>query len=267
LNNNTLPYTKLARYYDIIYSKRVNYGAQADYLEQIFDAHGKVDSILDVACGTGNYTFIFAKRGYKTTGIDISREMIEVAKSKAHSKSNPRFFTIDMRDIKLRDEYDAVTVLFGGFGYLLKLSEVERFLRGAKKRLRNDGLLIFEFLQNSGIDPAASTPSGRPRADRADDGKTLVIRFHLSRFDPLTNIHSLNLDHYIIDLKTKSLADTFSETHYVRTYSLPHMTDLLERNGFNIRAFYNGDVGNEKTKLVNALPSTYRVIAAAQSRP
>lgn len=28
-------YTKMARYYDTIYSKRVNYESQADYLEQI----------------------------------------------------------------------------------------------------------------------------------------------------------------------------------------------------------------------------------------
>src|SRR3989442_14710972 len=79
-------YTRMARYYDIIYSKIVDYSSQADYLERIIAKHKdqkRPGSILDVACGTGNYTFIFAERGWKATGIDISNEMIRIATEKA----------------------------------------------------------------------------------------------------------------------------------------------------------------------------------------
>jgi ubiquinone/menaquinone biosynthesis C-methylase UbiE len=36
--------------------------------------------ILDVATGTGGLAFAFAKKGYGVIGIDLSEEMIEVAK-------------------------------------------------------------------------------------------------------------------------------------------------------------------------------------------
>ena len=128
-------YTRMARYYDIIYSKILDYSSQADYLERIIAKHKdqkRPGSILDVACGTGNYTFIFAERGWKATGIDISNEMIRIATEKAAKKTNPRFLLMDMRKIELQEKYDVATVLFGGFGYLLEHEEVENFLAGVE---------------------------------------------------------------------------------------------------------------------------------------
>src|SRR5271163_60215 len=99
----------MARYYDLFSSKYVDYRSLTTYLERIFAKHKKLrksDSILDVACGTGNYTFMFAKDGYKVTGIDLSKQMIQTARRKAHSQTNPRFLEMDMRQIALEGKYD-----------------------------------------------------------------------------------------------------------------------------------------------------------------
>ncbi len=40
----------------------------------------KNDIVLDVACGTGDQALLFAKRGAIVTGVDLSEEMIAVAK-------------------------------------------------------------------------------------------------------------------------------------------------------------------------------------------
>lgn len=39
--------------------------------------------VLDLACGTGNYTIALAQLGVQVTGVDISREMISSAREKA----------------------------------------------------------------------------------------------------------------------------------------------------------------------------------------
>jgi SAM-dependent methyltransferase len=254
----------MAKYYDIIYSKLVNYESQVDYLEQIFTKHGKVKSILDVASGTGNYTLIFAKRGYAATGLDISDQMVRIAKKKAGPAKNPQFFKMDMRRIQLPDRYDAVTVLFGGFGYLHEYHDVEKFLQEARNHLNWGGLLIFEFWQNSAISPAAITPSGHTSVDRVQDGDRLIIRVHLSKYDAITNIHSVNFDHYILNIKAKKLLDTFSETHLLKTYTISHIRELLERNGFQSLGFYSGGTGNTKNSLTDASFSTFRVLAVAR---
>ncbi len=257
----------MARYYDTLYSKIVDYPSQVDYLEKILTKHRRKrpESILDVACGTGNYTFIFAKRGYRTTGIDISDEMLRIAREKATRRTNPQFLKMNMRKIGLQAKYDVAVVLFGGFGYLLEQSEVGEFLTSVRKQLNTGGLLIFEFWQNSAILPAATRPSGQKTWDKVEDSKRSIIRLNMSKYDAHTNILTVTFDFYVLDIKTKKLVDSFSETHLVKTYTVSHVQELLERSNFRALAFYDGDLGKtRKDELAQASFSTFRVTAVAR---
>ena len=266
-DSSFIHYTRMARYYDTIYSKILDYSSQADYLERIIAKHKdqkRPGSILDVACGTGNYTFIFAERGWKATGIDISNEMIRIATEKATKKTNPRFVRMDMRKIELQEKYDVATVLFGGFGYLLEHEEVENFLAGVEKRLGPRALLIFDFWQNSAIFPAASRPSGHTSWDRSEDDDRLIIRLHTSKYNAQSNILNVQFDFYILDTKGKKPVDNFSETHQTKTYAISHIQELLERNKLKALAFYDGDIGkSKKDEPKDASFGTFRVLAVA----
>jgi SAM-dependent methyltransferase len=266
-NSSPAHYSKMADYYDTLYSKIVDYRSQVDYLEKIIAKHRRkrTESILDVACGTGNYTFIFASRGYRTIGIDVSEEMLRVAKEKAGRKRNPQFFKIDMRNIDLQARYDVAVVLFGGFGYLLKQSEVGEFFASVAKQLKKGGLLIFEFWQNSAIFPAATRPSGQRTWDRVEDDKRSIVRLNTSKYDAQTNILSVRFDFYVLNTKTKSLVDNFSETHLTKTYAVSHIQELLERGNLKSLGFYDGDLGKtKKDEPAQASFSTFRVLAVAR---
>ena len=45
-----------------------------------FAGAGKGSTILDVATGTGQQAFAFAKRGYDVTGVDLTESMLEIAR-------------------------------------------------------------------------------------------------------------------------------------------------------------------------------------------
>ena len=260
-------YTRMAHYYDTVYSKIVDYASQADRLEKIIAKHSKwkkPGSLLDVACGTGNYTFIFADRGWKATGIDISDEMFRIAKKKAGRKTNPRFHKMDMRKINLQEKYDVAAVLFGGFGYLPKTRDVERFFVSVKRHLGPGGLLIFEFWQNSAVHPAATRPSGLQSWLRIDDGIRVVIRLDTSKYEAQTNILNGEYEHYVLAMKQGKLVDSFTETHHLKTYAISHIRELLERSKFKVLAFYDADLGGaNKDKIVPAVSATFRVLAVA----
>ncbi len=64
-------------------------------LDQVKNHGNGAMRILDVGCGVGNITMALASKGHAVTGIDISKEALEVAKSNA-IKNN-----VDIEFIKL----------------------------------------------------------------------------------------------------------------------------------------------------------------------
>lgn len=68
--------------------------------------------ILDVCTGTGKQAFAFAKRGYDVTGIDLSEDMLKVAK-KNNKYENVKFEIADATSLQFEDSmFDLSCVSF-----------------------------------------------------------------------------------------------------------------------------------------------------------
>lgn len=87
-------------------------------------------SILDVACGTGDLTLDLLRRGHRVTGVDLSEQMLALAKGKAPSAT---YLVADAEALPFADaSFDAVTCAFGirNFVHLEKgLDEMLRVLK------------------------------------------------------------------------------------------------------------------------------------------
>ena len=77
-------YGALAPFYDAL-NGDVDYHTWADFLEECFEKYfpGKVDAVLDLACGTGSMALELAARGYDMIGVDASADMLAVAQERA----------------------------------------------------------------------------------------------------------------------------------------------------------------------------------------
>ncbi len=66
--------------------------------------------ILDVGCGTGNFSVKLAKLGCDVTGVDISGEMVKIAEKKAKSENlEINFHLMDVCSLNFNDNtFDAV---------------------------------------------------------------------------------------------------------------------------------------------------------------
>ncbi len=73
------------------------------------------DEVLDVACGSGNATIPAAKTGAKTTGLDITPELIEAGKAAAKEAGvEIDWIEGDAMDLPFDDgSFDVVTSVFG----------------------------------------------------------------------------------------------------------------------------------------------------------
>lgn len=101
---------------------------------------GKAAKVLEIGCGTGNYTrFLLEKfNDANIIAIDKSKKMIEIAKKKLNGK-NLEFIVADAEDIELEEKFDLITsnAAFQWF------KDLERALSKYKNILIEDGVISF----------------------------------------------------------------------------------------------------------------------------
>ncbi len=93
--------------------------------------------VLDVACGTGVLVSDYLKRGVSSvTAIDISAEMIRVAKSKIDD-NRVEFVCGDVEIVDVGNEYDSI-VVYNAFPHF---PDGERLIARLSKLLKDGGIL------------------------------------------------------------------------------------------------------------------------------
>lgn len=112
-------YTDFAYIYDSLMHKDIDYEKWADYIENLFIMYDvNPDLVCDLACGTGNITIPLAKRGYDMTGVDISEDMLNIAREKADGL-DILFLNQSMTDLDLFGTMGAFLCMIDGINYVL----------------------------------------------------------------------------------------------------------------------------------------------------
>jgi len=78
----------------------------SEYLNLIVKSVPASSSVLDLGCGTGEpIAQFFIDKGFKVTGVDGSKKMIELCKKRF---PNEQWIVSDMREINLQQRFDVV---------------------------------------------------------------------------------------------------------------------------------------------------------------
>ncbi len=96
-----------------------NTKAEVDFiLEELKLPEGA--EIIDIGCGTGRHSIELAKRGFRMTGMDVSEEMLNIAREKAKAEQLPiAFIKADAAEQRISGQFDAgICLCEGGFGLL-----------------------------------------------------------------------------------------------------------------------------------------------------
>jgi len=109
-------------------------------LEEIKDK--SFEKILEIGCGTGNYTYLLKERfkDAELKVIDISEKMIEVASKKLNC-GGIEFVVADAEKIQLNEDFDLITsnACFQWFEYL------EDTLMKYNDALKKNGIILFSL--------------------------------------------------------------------------------------------------------------------------
>ena len=138
----TQPYSKLAKWYDALYSDEFynDYGA---FIQHIIEQKKLSPvSMLDLACGTGRLMSVLAQKLEKMTGIDNSVAMLEKAQ-----KLLPlvNFYNQDLQSFELNERYNIITCIFDSINYILDDDGLAQVFQHVQRHLEPNGVFIFDF--------------------------------------------------------------------------------------------------------------------------
>lgn len=141
-------YESLARFYDEL-TADVDYGAWADFYESFFKESTalKIETVLDLACGTGTLTCLLAERGYEMIGIDQSYEMLMEAQDKAWEVEGvrPMFLNQSMDQLDLYGTIDACVSCLDSVNYQTDPEKLKETFRRIHTFMMPGGLFIFDI--------------------------------------------------------------------------------------------------------------------------
>ena len=104
-------------------------------------------TILDAACGAGRHSGIFASLGYKVTGFDLSKTLLQVAGAEAKQKAlNINYACGDLRKVFFNYKFDLIVNLFTSFGYFDSDEDNFSFLKNSIKILNDNGSYVLDYL-------------------------------------------------------------------------------------------------------------------------
>ncbi len=134
-------YEESAIYYDIIYGYK-NYEKESEKLHRLIRRYkkSKQNSLLDVACGTGNH-IAYLKKHYEVQGLDNNPRMLRQARKKHPDVS---FHLRDMTGFHVRTRFDVVTCLFSAIGHVRTKVRLRHAVRNMAGHLKRGGVLIVE---------------------------------------------------------------------------------------------------------------------------
>ncbi|MHA1959325.1 MAG: class I SAM-dependent DNA methyltransferase [Candidatus Thorarchaeota archaeon] len=149
--------------------------------------------ILDLACGAGRVSFALSEAGYDVHGLESSKAMLKVARSKQRSlsESEAKRVTLiegDMRNFELGMRFPLILIP-SSFGHALTTDEQLSTLRCVRRHLKDDGLFIMDVFpggvqaeHGSFEEPPITMPDGR-----------IVTRSGEMRVDSINKIIELKL--------------------------------------------------------------------------
>jgi SAM-dependent methyltransferase len=205
---------------------------ECDFIEQEIGFDRSV-RILDIGCGTGRHSIELARRGYRVTGIDLSKSMLTRAEEKAAAKGlQIDFRLMDARDMDFTEEFELVIMLCEGAFPLMETDEMNfQILQNARKALKKGGKFIFTTL--NGLFPLFH--SVKEFCNKISGEENTLYKE--SSFDLLT---FRDRDVMIVEDDDGNKKEIRCNERY---YVPPEITWLLQSIGFRKIAIYGAELG------------------------
>lgn len=204
------------------------------------------EHVLDVPCGNGRLSFELAKRGYRVTGIDISPEFVDEARSRRaqavdpsadadgiDSRAEADFALGDMRSIEGESVYDGAYCFGNSFGFM-QYDDMENFLSAVARALKPGR----RFIVNTGMAAESVLPDFEEQSCHEIDDIVMTVKERYLAEESCID------SEYIFEQDGRK--ESRFAKHWI--YTVAEIQRMLKRAGFKVIECY-GSLECEPYKL------------------
>lgn len=139
-------YSEFAYSYDIL-MQNVDYEKRADYIYSLFEKFDRAPTLmLDLACGTGEFSNRFANKGVSVIGVDISYDMLSVAREKSAEQQNDILYLCqDAAELDLYGTVDGAICCLDSLNHITDYGDFCSAIARVSLFLEKDRLFIFDL--------------------------------------------------------------------------------------------------------------------------
>jgi ubiquinone/menaquinone biosynthesis C-methylase UbiE len=252
-------YSRYASVYDAIGQRIFGELIAEATLDFLREAGLHPATVIDLACGTGSASLIFAASGMRVTGIDRSSAMLDRARKAAEDAGLPvTWIEQDMRAFETDRQVALVTCFYDAVNYLTEPEEVAEVFDRVAGALLPGGLFVFDMNTRAKFS-AAWNETCFVAIDRDD-----LFGIYQSWFQAESGLSPLTMTFFV--RSETGQWERFDEEHIERAYPLDEVQNMLQSAGFDVRAMLDypdrfprfGGPGSERS---------HRVVFIAERRP
>ncbi|MBQ7597103.1 MAG: class I SAM-dependent methyltransferase [Clostridia bacterium] len=235
-------YESFAALYDAL-TDNVDYDAMGAYLCDLLAAHGAGEGILlDLACGTGTLSAVFAAKGYDVIGVDASEEMLAEAQEKRiEAGFDALFLCQKMEELDLFGTIDAAVCTLDSLNHLTNPDAFCEALRRVALFMNDGGVFVFDV--NTPYKHAAVLGNNTFVYDLDE-----VYCVWQNSFDEDTQTTRISLDLFTADAAEPDVYVRETEEFSERAYDLDFVCDALEKVRFEVLSVQDADTHGALTQ-------------------
>ncbi|NMA83504.1 MAG: class I SAM-dependent methyltransferase [Epulopiscium sp.] len=225
-------YGHFARVYDR-FMEEVPYEEWGNYIERLFLQNQLQPKIIaELGCGTGNMTEIMSQKGYEMIGIDLSEDMLMIAKEKAlQKKMDILYLAQDIRDFELYGTVDCFISICDTMNYLLEEEELKQVFQLVNTYLNPGGFFIFDMNTEYKYHQTLAS-------NTFTDVQEQTAYIWENNYDLESQINEYIVNFFVQDEEGTSYT-RFEEVHYQRAYQIETITKLLSDAGLEVVEVYD----------------------------